>query len=410
MRNKNVFLSLVIILTFVFGMVSGVYADGRSVVDQGSAFANGAFTFKFTLSGCAECTSVNVTISLDEVVLNASSGPKGQAFYNNFSYENCDSVYSSDGKTISVKITSAKNPSTMKGDAVVKIWAGAGREANFGISLTSSSPEATATPTPLPTPTATPSPTPLPTPIPTPKPTATPTPVASTTTTPTPSPTVAPTPETTSDPVIVVAETTEITEETSEAETTESTEATPSPSDTPTPSPTEEPTPTPTKKPSPTPTPKVLDDGERDREKEVEEEVQEGEIPTKPPTKLSAIIGRDGKDKISIGSVIWGFTKFALILLVILVLVRLIVLKANGTYNEDLLKEFIPRKKKPDASTDVNAVNGFIQKSNTASVRPVYSNAPSSDTPRKRGVNHKDDGVGKSNMADATDEGPKDKD
>ena len=92
-----------------------------------------------------------------------------------------------------------------------------------------------------------------------------------------------------------------------------------------------------------------------------------------------------------------------MIITAVLIVGRLIYLKAIGTYNEDLLKEFIPfRKKKADDDMPApQAVNGYLQKSNTASVRPMYSNAASEAT-RNRGVNHKPiSGVGKSNMADA---------
>lgn len=405
MRGRRVFSAMVMVLTIVLCMFSGVHADGRSVIDQGSGFKDGMYTFKFSLSGCAECTSVTVTVSLDAVALNPSQGPKGSVMYRDYSGKNCDSVYSSDGQNLTVKITSAKNPSTMKGDAIVEIKAGGNHEEGFSISLTSSSPEATPTPTPLPTPT--PTPTPLPTPTPTPAPTATPTPTSTPTPAATSAPTTTPVPTPVPEVITDTTETTEVTEETEPSETTGETTVTPTPTATPTP--TEEVTPTPTKKPSPTPTSKPLDDGERDRSNDdPEEEVQEGEIPTKPPTKLGSIIKRDSNDKVSIGSVIWGITKFVLILAVVLIVVRLIVLKVNGTYNEDLLKEFIPRKKKPEDTTPPNAVNGYLQKSNTASVRPMYSNAPSSDTPRNRGVNHKGNSVERSNMADAKDEGPRD--
>ena len=65
-------------------------------------------------------------------------------------------------------------------------------------------------------------------------------------------------------------------------------------------------------------------------------------------------------------------------------------------------------KKEDETVKEAHAVNGYLQKSNTASVRPMYSNAPSSDTPRNRGVNHKGNSVERSNMADAKDEGPRD--
>ena len=91
-----------------------------------------------------------------------------------------------------------------------------------------------------------------------------------------------------------------------------------------------------------------------------------------------------------------GWLKFILILLVIGIGARLAVMKSNGVDNSDLLIEFFPikaiKKKfrpEPQASavetaSDTKVVNGYLQKSNTAAVRPVYSNAASASASRVR--------------------------
>jgi len=97
-----------------------------------------------------------------------------------------------------------------------------------------------------------------------------------------------------------------------------------------------------------------------------------------------------------VGSYIWDISKYLLIILAVLIIARIVILKINGVYNEDLLKEFLPfgKKKKEEEKVEdaPQAVNGYLQKSNTAYIRPMYSNA-ASEAKRTRGVNHKNDGA-----------------
>ena len=91
-----------------------------------------------------------------------------------------------------------------------------------------------------------------------------------------------------------------------------------------------------------------------------------------------------------------GWLSFILILLVIGVGARILVLKGNGVDNSDLLIEFLPikaikNKFRPEPQVvavapenDTKVVNGYLQKSNTAAVRPVYSNTTATSASRVR--------------------------
>lgn len=379
-RRSNVFtalaLGLVLILFCIVALGSVVRADGTASAKVDRTDGDQAW-MTVSLSGYSDYDEVTVVVELSRNDIYVSDYPSiplsvsgegseiltitvtGYYHNPNGSYEFWLTGMDLDGMTASVSSTSVVNnkPSV----------------------------------TPSPSPTATPS-TPTPKPAtPTPVPTTAPTtaPVAPTTDTATPTPEATPT----------AAETTP--SETEESKTEESATPTPTPTGTVTPTPTPSDTPTPTKKASPTPTRPPFGDGERDRSEPSEEAdpSDEGSIPTKAATNLAAVTTDDNNKKgPGIGSAILGVIKFVLILAVIAIIARILVLKANGTYNEDLLKEFIPRKKKDPVVEQANAVNGYLQKSNTAAVRPMYSNAPT------RPSRFDDEGgIGKSNMADAKD-------
>ena len=352
-----------------------VFADGTASGSVTSDSGDPDFAhLHLTLSGFDAGDVVTVSVEYDVNEIFASSGDSALSVQSEGSYINvykisCHSEYDSPDGTYYVMLSG-------------NMIAGVSIESITVDNVEHNPPPATATPTPKPA-TATPTPKPA-TPTPTAAP-STPTPVPAT---PTPVP---------------VVETSDETEPTSE------TTATPTPTPTATPTPTDTPTPTPTSTPTPTPVPKNPGDGEKDRSDEkIYDETEETEdpdhVPTKPPTKLGGLIGgRDEGNGPSVGSIIWGIAKYVLIITAVLIVGRLVYLKAIGTYNEDLLKEFIPfrKKKAADDTPAPQAVNGYLQKSNTASVRPMYSNAASEAT-RSRGVNHKPiSGVGRSNMADA---------
>ena len=342
------------VLTMLFALCGNITADGRSVSDMSSGYSGGSYSFEFKLSGCSDCSSVTVAIEMDDSVINTGD----------ISSENCDSAYCSDGETIYVKITSSANPGSISGSNSVRVRAGATDSVGYSIYIAgydiastdtpTPTPEVTDTPTPKPT-TATSTPAPKPTTV-TPAPTAEPTEEPSeTTATPTPTPTATPTP-------------------------------TPTGTVTPTPTPTGTvtPTPTPTEAPSPTPTQKPIGDGEvetTDETESADETYFEGEVPTKAATKV-VLKSEDQKKEIDAGVLAWNIFKFILILLVVIVIVRLVVLKVKGVYNEDLLKEFLPQAIRPEFLRDkqveeevpLESHKGFLQKSNTESVRPVYSN------------------------------------
>lgn len=375
MRNRKFFLSVIMVMTMLLALFGNVSAAGKSVSDAGSGYSDGSYSFSFTLSGCSDCTSVTVEIDLDEGVLTGSA-----------SGSNCDSASCSGDDCIYVTITSAKNPGAINGSSTVTVTAGASGSTGYSFSIAGYDVASEDTPTPTPTNTSTPTPTP------TTKVTATPTPTKAPTATPTPVPTEVPVTE-------------ENTEDTPTPTPTSTPTPTPTGSTTPTPTPTGSVTPTGT--PTPTPTKKPLGDGETDRSNtetteetvetdETEETYFEGEVPTKAATKIVQQT-ETNKKEISVGYVVWNIVKFVAIILVVLIIVRLVLLKIKGVYNEDLLKEFIPQAIRPDFLSDkpveeekpIESHTGFLQKSNTESVRPVYSNtfkaAPRPEVPLKEG-------------------------
>ncbi|MCR5804217.1 MAG: hypothetical protein K6G47_08130 [Clostridia bacterium] len=118
--------------------------------------------------------------------------------------------------------------------------------------------------------------------------------------------------------------------------------------------------------------------------------------PTPTPTapiKVNGIITPHGGRKDD-GMSWWAFI---LILVGIGVVVRLAILKSQGVDNSELAFEFIPlgaikNKFKKDAAPveeknedEPKVVNGYLKKSDTAAIRPVYSNAASGSASRVRG-------------------------
>ena len=90
-----------------------------------------------------------------------------------------------------------------------------------------------------------------------------------------------------------------------------------------------------------------------------------------------------------------GMAFLVLIIIAVVIVCRIIYLKYNDVYNEDLLKEFIPEKLRPKKAKKVEtetpeAVNGFLKISNTRSIRPEFSNA-AAEADRHRGVNRKNE-------------------
>lgn len=248
-----------------------------------------------------------------------------------------------------------------------------------------------ATPTPKPTNTPTPKPTNTPTPRPTatPVPTATPTtrpaatatpvptnaPVATATPVPTSAPTSAPIAATATpvpvEPEETTVETTSPVEETEPQETTEATE--------------EAIDETQASEEDVLPAP-VVGGGEDDSNNGGDGEG----TPTPTPTRAAAA----GYIKTARTQDVDGNNHLPMIILVLLFIAavaRIVYLKNNGTENEDLLKEFIPidaikAKFAGEAATSASSaaavadepkvVNGYLQKSNTAPIRPVFSNTP----------------------------------
>ncbi len=251
-----------------------------------------------------------------------------------------------------------------------------------------------ATPTPKPTNTPTPRPTATPTPRPTatPVPTATPTtrpaatatpvptnaPVATATPVPTSAPTSAPVAATATpvpvEPEETTVETTSPVEETEPQETTVATE--------------EAIDETQASEEDVLPAPVVVG-GEDDSNNGASSGDGEG-TPTPTPTRAAAA----GYIKTARTQDVDGNNHLPMIIVVLLFIAavaRIVYLKNNGTENEDLLKEFIPidaikAKFAGEAATSASSaavaadepkvVNGYLQKSNTAPIRPVFSNTP----------------------------------
>ncbi|MBO7424234.1 MAG: hypothetical protein J6U23_01025 [Clostridiales bacterium] len=114
--------------------------------------------------------------------------------------------------------------------------------------------------------------------------------------------------------------------------------------------------------------------------------------PTAPINVNGIITPRGGRKKD--GMSWWAFI---LILVGIGVGVRLAILKSQGVDNSELALEFIPlgaikSKFKKDAvpveeknEDEPKVVNGYLKKSDTAAIRPMYSNAASGSASRVRG-------------------------
>ena len=129
----------------------------------------------------------------------------------------------------------------------------------------------------------------------------------------------------------------------------------------------------------------------------IEDGTDETGEPTPTPTapiKVNGIITPHGGRKKD-GMSWWAFI---LIILGIGVGVRLAVLKSQGVDNSELALEFIPlgaikNKFKKDSAPVVEqkkedepkVVNGYLKKSDTAAIRPMYSNAASGSASRVRG-------------------------
>ena len=176
---------------------------------------------------------------------------------------------------------------------------------------------------------------------------------------------------------------------------------------------------TPTPKDKVTATPKATPKADEDTEETVEETVAsettgeltnlvsatnekpdsgedegEGEDATPTPTRAVrkyANTVKKGPKAPTAGEVI----KTIIIIIAVVIVCRIIYLKYNDVYNEDLLKEFIPEKLRPKKAKKVEtetpeAVNGFLKISNTRSIRPEFSNA-AAEVDRHRGVNRKNE-------------------
>ena len=128
----------------------------------------------------------------------------------------------------------------------------------------------------------------------------------------------------------------------------------------------------------------------------IDEGTDETGDPTPTPTapiKVNGIISPHGGRKKD-GMSWWAFI---LILVGIGVVVRLALLKSQGVENSELALEFIPlgaikNKFKKDATPveekkedEPKVVNGYLKKSDTAAIRPMYSNAASGSASRVRG-------------------------
>ena len=372
MVSRRTYLSVAVILCLV--MLLSVFG-----INKGSNVrADGNTTVTVSGNGSDNCASFSCTVRASDY-----SAMDDFKFYDAWAYEisgKAEVTREVSGSTIYVTVKSKDG--TPLSDCEIYIGVSSNSDAavdlnRVGISyyyaeFTTPTPPATSTPTP--TPTSTPTPTPSPTATSTPKPTTTSAPTTTSTPSPTPVPTA--TPEPTPD-------------------TTEGTEATPTPTSTPTPTPTETPTPTPTSTPTPTPVPVTEESNDEEilSEETVEETEDPDHIPTKPPTKLGAIMGNNDGEGPGAGTIILGLLKYLIIILAVLIVGRLIYLKIKGTYNEDLLKEFIPfKQKKTEDNPEAQAVNGFLQKSNTQAVRPVYSNAAYEASRKKAEESDEEDG------------------
>ena len=386
-RFLSLFLSIIIVMLFS----STVLADATCSKDGDDGCDQSYATLR--LSGYAVGDEVTVEITLDRNDVYVSSSQSVVQIIEEGSY------------TVKVKIVPYSEYNTPDGQYDLcfsgDMMSNASIESCVVTNVAHKAPTDTPTPKPV---TDTPTPKPV-TDTPTPKPvTDTPTPKPTTPAPTTPAPTTpAPTTTAPTDAPVVVTET-DVTETAADSSNKPSATPTPTPTSTPTPTPTEEPTPTAT----PTPTPPTTIDGERTLVQggEETEDTEETKFTFPEHDKKGATISTyKGKSRYTAGDIIGGILKFLVIIIVIVIIARIAVLKMNGTYNEDLLKEFIPRKKKEDpfVAEVPDTKNGYLQKSNLTAVRPMYSNAASEST-RTRGVNkHDENSVEKSNMADARD-------
>lgn len=377
--NSRVIATVLVLLLCLFialpnsiGFGSQVNAAASVSVSQETTYGSGA-TVGFQVSADGY-DSVVVAIQLDGTVTSASGWN-----YDGISYS---------GNTVYVTVNSdhfgwnvGANISGTDINDVVSVY----------ISSTSGG---QATPTPKPTNTPTPRPTATPTPRPTatPVPTATPTtrpaatatpvptnaPVATATPVPTSAPTSAPVAATATpvpvEPEETTVETTSPVEETEAQETTEATE--------------EIIDETQASEEDVLPAPVVVGD-EGDSNNGASSGDGEG-TPTPTPTRAATA----GYIKTARTQDVDGNNHLPMIIVVLLFIAavaRIVYLKNNGTENEDLLKEFIPidaikAKFAGETATSVSSgaaaadepkvVNGYLQKSNTAPIRPVFSNTP----------------------------------
>lgn len=359
------------------GFGSQVNAD-VSVSTSGEQCWGSGGNININFSGHSGTDSITVVLRTDGTITSANT--------NDPSNTSC----SVSGNTVTVTIYSS-SWSYNSGSIQVQLQ---GNDIN-DISLSSSSssggqatptPKPTNTPTPRPTATSTPRPTatPVPTATPTTRPAATATPVptnapvATATPVPTSAPTSAPVAATATpvpvEPEETTVETTSPVEETEPQETTEATE--------------EVIDETQESEEDVLPAPVVVGD-EGDSNNGASSGDGEG-TPTPTPTRAAAA----GYIKTARTQDVDGNNHLPMIILVLLFIAavaRIVYLKNNGTENEDLLKEFIPidaikAKFAGEAATSASSaaavadepkvVNGYLQKSNTAPIRPVFSNTP----------------------------------
>lgn len=335
-RLVAMLLAIIVVLSVITFTPNKTSANA-GIVDNSAGFVTGSMKFSFTLSDCASFNTVTVNITLGEVCIAPSAGHHGTISYGPaISATNC-SAGSSDGQTISVTIT---DKNVLNGSAAATINVSVVKDTTYSMYIASTDPAPTPTPTPTPEPTEVPE-----------------------------------------EDVIVTSETViidgivyEIDDETGSktrlgtvAEVLGIEETVP---------------------------PKKGGNSFDDEEEIITEDtdVEEETEPTETKQKAALAYKPAKKESsIDVGSII----EFILIILVILVIIRLGYLKSQGTYNEDLLKEFFPaaitskfRKKSEQPVSDEPApevVNGYLKKSNTAAIRPMYSNAAANAT-RNRGV------------------------
>lgn len=370
--NSRVIATVLVLLLCLFialpnsiGFGSQVNAAASVSVSQETTYGRGA-TVGFQVSADGY-DSVVVAIQLDGTVTSVNDGWN----HDGISYS---------GNTVYVTV----NSDHFGWDVGANI---SGTDINDVVSVyISSTSGGQATPTPKPTNTPTPRPTatPVPTATPTTRPAATATPVptnapvATATPVPTSAPTSAPVAATATpvpvEPEETTVETTSPVEETEPQETTVATE--------------EAIDETQASEEDVLPAPVVV--GDEDDSNNGASSGDGEETPTPTPTRAAAA----GYIKTARTQDVDGNNHLPMIIVVLLFIAavaRIVYLKNNGTENEDLLKEFIPidaikAKFAGEAATSASSaaavadepkvVNGYLQKSNTAPIRPVFSNTP----------------------------------